>query len=197
MKSNSTLKIFRRTKEARGRKLKWKFLKELSTNYSPCDPILIQSRAQEHPAKAATESTECLNSTGPIVSCGREATVWRMSLCRVFIRKGSSIGICEMDSKQAALRGSRLSAVKSLQAFWEYYWWRKLGLYTFPLVIVSKLLLKGVYWLVLCQLDTAGNITKKGASVEEMPPWDPTVSHFLNQWSRGKGPLWVGPSLGW
>jgi hypothetical protein len=27
-----------------------------------------------------------------------------------------------------------------------------------------------VYWLVLCQLDTAGVITEKGASVEEMPP---------------------------
>jgi hypothetical protein len=27
-----------------------------------------------------------------------------------------------------------------------------------------------VYWLVLCQLDTAGDITEKGASVEEMPP---------------------------
>jgi hypothetical protein len=28
----------------------------------------------------------------------------------------------------------------------------------------------GVYWLVLGQLDTAGVITEKGASVEEMPP---------------------------
>jgi hypothetical protein len=27
-----------------------------------------------------------------------------------------------------------------------------------------------VYWLVLCQLDTAGVITVNGASVEEMPP---------------------------
>jgi hypothetical protein len=36
------------------------------------------------------------------------------------------------------------------------------------------------YWLGLCQLDTAGVITEKGASVEEMPPWDPTVRHFLN-----------------
>jgi hypothetical protein len=27
-----------------------------------------------------------------------------------------------------------------------------------------------VYWLVLCQLDTAGVITEKGASVKEMPP---------------------------
>jgi hypothetical protein len=26
-----------------------------------------------------------------------------------------------------------------------------------------------MYWLVLCQLDTAGIITEKGASVEEMP----------------------------
>jgi hypothetical protein len=29
---------------------------------------------------------------------------------------------------------------------------------------------RGVYWLVLCQLDTAGVTTEKGASVEEMPP---------------------------
>jgi hypothetical protein len=27
-----------------------------------------------------------------------------------------------------------------------------------------------LYWLVLCQLDTAGVITEKEASVEEMPP---------------------------
>jgi hypothetical protein len=27
-----------------------------------------------------------------------------------------------------------------------------------------------LYWLVLCQLDTAGVVTEKGASVEEMPP---------------------------
>ena len=27
-----------------------------------------------------------------------------------------------------------------------------------------------LYWLVLCQLDTAGLITEKGASVEEMSP---------------------------
>jgi hypothetical protein len=27
-----------------------------------------------------------------------------------------------------------------------------------------------VYWLVLCQLDTAGVTTEKGASVEEMLP---------------------------
>jgi hypothetical protein len=27
-----------------------------------------------------------------------------------------------------------------------------------------------LYWVVLCQLDTAGVITEKGALVEEMPP---------------------------
>jgi hypothetical protein len=27
-----------------------------------------------------------------------------------------------------------------------------------------------LYWLVLCQLDTAGVITEKGVSVGEMPP---------------------------
>jgi hypothetical protein len=31
-----------------------------------------------------------------------------------------------------------------------------------------------------CQLDAAGVITEKGASVGEMPPRDPTVRHFLN-----------------
>ena len=33
-----------------------------------------------------------------------------------------------------------------------------------------KLIRGQLYWLVLCQLDTAGVITEKGASVEEMPP---------------------------
>ena len=37
-----------------------------------------------------------------------------------------------------------------------------------------------VYWLVLCQLDTAGVIIEKGVSVGEMPPQDPTVRDFLN-----------------
>jgi hypothetical protein len=45
---------------------------------------------------------------------------------------------------------------------------------------VTEFKLEALYWLVLCQLDTAGVITEKGASVEEMPPWDPTVRHFLN-----------------
>jgi hypothetical protein len=37
----------------------------------------------------------------------------------------------------------------------------------------SDLRVQGIlplYWLVLCQLDTAGVITEKGASVEEMLP---------------------------
>ena len=42
------------------------------------------------------------------------------------------------------------------------------------------MMLQELYWLVLCQLDTAGVITEKGASVEEMPPGDSTVKHFLN-----------------
>jgi hypothetical protein len=37
-----------------------------------------------------------------------------------------------------------------------------------------------LYWLVLCQLDTAGVITEKGASVGEMPPGDSAARHFLN-----------------
>jgi hypothetical protein len=36
--------------------------------------------------------------------------------------------------------------------------------------VFCKLYLGYLYWLVLCQLDTAGVITEKGASVEEMPP---------------------------
>jgi hypothetical protein len=47
-----------------------------------------------------------------------------------------------------------------------------------------------LYWLVLCQLDTAGVITEKGASVEEMPPWDPTVRHFSISVQGGKAPCW-------
>jgi hypothetical protein len=31
-----------------------------------------------------------------------------------------------------------------------------------------------------CQLDTGWSYHKKGASLEEMPPCDPTVRHFLN-----------------
>jgi hypothetical protein len=34
----------------------------------------------------------------------------------------------------------------------------------------NNILLYSLYWLVLCQLDTAGVITEKRASVEEMPP---------------------------
>ena len=49
-------------------------------------------------------------------------------------------------------------------------------------------------------LTQAGVITEKGASVGEMPPRDPAVSHFLNSDKGGKAPcrwdhLWAG-SLG-
>jgi hypothetical protein len=37
-----------------------------------------------------------------------------------------------------------------------------------------------LYWLVLCQFETAGVITEKAASVGEMPLQDPAVRHFLN-----------------
>jgi hypothetical protein len=36
--------------------------------------------------------------------------------------------------------------------------------------ILQLALSTALYWLVLCQLDTAGVITEKGASVKEMPP---------------------------
>jgi hypothetical protein len=48
-----------------------------------------------------------------------------------------------------------------------------------------------VYWLVLCQLDTAGIITEKGASIEEMPP---TVRHFFQLVIKGERPL-VGGTI--
>jgi hypothetical protein len=35
-------------------------------------------------------------------------------------------------------------------------------------------------------LTQAGVITEEGASLEEMPPWDPAVRHFLTKWSRGR-----------
>ena len=41
---------------------------------------------------------------------------------------------------------------------------------TFSSLFPVSLLPWVLYWLVLCQLDTAGVITEKGASVEEMPP---------------------------
>jgi hypothetical protein len=38
-----------------------------------------------------------------------------------------------------------------------------------------------VFYLVLCvNLTQAGVITEKGASLEEMPPWDLAVRYFLN-----------------
>jgi hypothetical protein len=42
-------------------------------------------------------------------------------------------------------------------------------------------LLIQMYWLVLCvNLTQTGIITEKGASLEEMPPWNLVVRHFLN-----------------
>jgi hypothetical protein len=46
----------------------------------------------------------------------------------------------------------------------------KYGMYSLIMDISSKVRNTQVYWLVLCQLDTAEVITEKGASVEEMPP---------------------------
>ncbi len=48
-----------------------------------------------------------------------------------------------------------------------------------------------LYWLVLCQLDTAGVIQEKGASVEEMPPVRSSCKAFSQLVIKGKGPLWV------
>jgi hypothetical protein len=38
------------------------------------------------------------------------------------------------------------------------------------LIKIENKISRYLYWLVLCQLYTAGVITEKGASVEEMPP---------------------------
>jgi hypothetical protein len=46
----------------------------------------------------------------------------------------------------------------------------ELMLFIFTSKMIVLFCLWGVYWLILCQLDTAGVITEKGASVEEMPP---------------------------
>jgi hypothetical protein len=51
-----------------------------------------------------------------------------------------------------------------------------------------------LYWLVLCQLDTAGVTTEKGASFEEMPPRDPAVRHFSQLVIKGERPL-VGGTI--
>jgi hypothetical protein len=51
-----------------------------------------------------------------------------------------------------------------------------------------------VYWLVLCQLDTAGVITKKGASVEEMPPLRSNCKAFSQLVIKGERPL-VGGAI--
>jgi hypothetical protein len=39
----------------------------------------------------------------------------------------------------------------------------------------------------VCQLDTSWEYHRKRASLEAMPPWNPTVSHFLNYWWRRMG----------
>ena len=51
-----------------------------------------------------------------------------------------------------------------------------------------------LYWLVLCQLDTAGGITEKGASVEEMPEIQLQGIFSISD-QGGKTHLWAG-SLG-
>jgi hypothetical protein len=50
------------------------------------------------------------------------------------------------------------------------HWYWLLGWYVSQNTESMHLYIFEVYWLVLCQLDTAGVITEKGASVEEMPP---------------------------
>ena len=38
-----------------------------------------------------------------------------------------------------------------------------------------------LHWMVLCvNLAEGGDITKKDASLEKIPPWDPAVRYFLN-----------------
>ena len=44
------------------------------------------------------------------------------------------------------------------------------------------------YWLILCvNLIQARIVREKGGSVEEMPPWDPTVCAFSQIVRNGRG----------
>jgi hypothetical protein len=55
-----------------------------------------------------------------------------------------------------------------------------LGLNAGSLLCATNML--QLYWLVLCvNLTQAGVIINKATSLEEMPPRDPAVRHFLNQ----------------
>lgn len=50
----------------------------------------------------------------------------------------------------------------------------------------------------VCQLDTSWVITEEGASLEEMPLWDPALRHCLNRWWVDNGPAhygWCHPGL--
>ena len=62
--------------------------------------------------------------------------------------------------------------------------------------------------MVVCQLDTARVIREEGASVEEVPPWDPAVKAFSQSvrstvtettesvWTLGNQQLSIGWNLG-
>jgi hypothetical protein len=51
-----------------------------------------------------------------------------------------------------------------------------------------------LYWLVLCQLDTTGVITEKGASIEEMSPLRFNCKAFSQLVIKGERPL-VGGNI--
>ena len=69
---------------------------------------------------------------------------------------------------------------------WEKGRWSNSSLTSLPITHNSSLFdyrqdSNDLYWLIWCvNLTQAGVVTEKGASGEEMPPWDPAVRHFLN-----------------
>jgi hypothetical protein len=56
-------------------------------------------------------------------------------------------------------------------------WCRREAMFT---TVTNGLLLPLCTGYFCVNLTQAGVITEKGASVGEIPPWDPTVRHFLN-----------------
>jgi hypothetical protein len=81
--------------------------------------------------------------------------------------KHNCLGLRRMPSEKCPVRNSEL--------FFKIFFITLFSSITFPMLsqkspIPSPHSPTHLYWLVLCQLDTAGVIIEKEASVEEMPP---------------------------
>jgi hypothetical protein len=105
------------------------------------------------------QRSECLHQTPPLRAQGTLGDEIRAPVDGWHLEKGGPLSHHEQSSQEfpeieavaQALHGPASGPLHLHMA---------LGLVSLP----------PVYWLVLCQLDTAGVITEKGASVEEMPP---------------------------